>query len=78
MKSNKHFHSEHHSANLSSDAEFYKNCAIAAMQGIQEASSKAGVLMDIMPKELAKKAFDIADHMLEELHHRKSFKTYLK
>ena len=61
-----------------SDVDFYKNCAIAAMQGIQESGSKIGLAMDFIPEELSKKAFDIADHMLTELHLRLSEKKYLR
>ena len=61
--------------NRMSDADFYRNCAIAAMQGIQEVNSKLGIAMDFLPADLAIKSFDIADHMLTELHHRLSEKN---
>ena len=60
------------------DKQFYQNCAIAAMQGVQESNSKLGVAIDFMPKEIAKMAFDIAEHMLEEYHRRMAEKTYLR
>ena len=60
------------------DKEFYQNCAIAAMQGIQEADSKIGIISNFTPSELAIKAFDIADHMLKEYHHRMAEKPYLR
>lgn len=60
------------------DKQFYQNCAIAAMQGIQESNSKFGLAMDFLPEELAKKSFDIAEHMLEEYHRRMTEKTYLR
>ena len=60
------------------DKQFYQNCAIAAMQGIQEANSKVGLAMDFIPEELAKKSFDIAENMLEEYHRRMAEKAYLK
>ena len=60
------------------DKQFYQNCAIAAMQGIQESNSKVGLAMDFLPEELAKKSFDIAEHMLEEYHKRMAEKTYLR
>lgn len=60
------------------DKQFYQNCAIAAMQGIQESNSKIGLAMDFLPEELAKKSFDIAEHMLEEYHRRMAEKTYLR
>lgn len=47
--------------------EFYQQCAIAAMQGLQEVNCKLGVVADFMSKELALKAFDIAEAMLDEL-----------
>jgi hypothetical protein len=58
--------------------QFYQNCAIAAMQGLQESTSKLGTALDFIPDELAKKAFDIADHMMTEYHKRLAEKTYLK
>lgn len=47
--------------------EFYQQCAIAAMQGLQETNSKLGLVADFLPKELAVKAFDIAEAMINEL-----------
>lgn len=47
--------------------EFYQQCAIAAMQGLQEASGKIGLVADFLPKKMAIKAFDIAEAMLDEL-----------
>lgn len=46
---------------------FYQQTAIAAMQGIQEANSRLGLVADLVPTELAKQAFNIADAMLEEM-----------
>ena len=45
---------------------FYANAALYAMQGIQEMGGKIGIVAEVLPEELAKKAFDIADHMLKE------------
>lgn len=54
------------------DNDFYLQCAIAAMQGLQESGFKYfGTALDLMPKELASKSFDIADAMLNEYHNRK-------
>ena len=50
--------------------DFYNQAAIAAMQGIQEANSKIGLVSDLLPHELAKRAFDIADAMLMESFNR--------
>ena len=52
--------------------DFYNQAAIAAMQGIQEANSKIGLVSDLLPHELAKRAFDIADAMLLEYFSRVS------
>ena len=52
--------------------DFYQQCAIAAMQGLQEVNCKLGVIADFMAKELAEKAFDIAEAMLDELTKRDS------
>lgn len=52
------------------EMEFYTNCAIAAMQGLQESGMKVSLVEDFMPKKLAKIAFNIADAMLEELKER--------
>lgn len=57
---------------MKNDDDFYAQCAIAAMQGLQESGLKyIGTTLDLMPKELATKAFDIADAMLNEYNHRK-------
>lgn len=54
------------------DYEFYQQCAIAAMQGVQEMGGVAGEAIEILPPVLlSKKAFDIADAMLDEWHKRK-------
>lgn len=50
--------------------EFYQQCAIGAMQGIQENGTKFGLVADFLPKELAMKAFDIADAMVIEYRKR--------
>jgi len=51
--------------------EFYANCAIAAMQGIQECDIKIeGIAAIAFPKGLARLSFDIADAMLEEYRKR--------
>lgn len=50
--------------------DFYQQCAIAAMQGIQESNSKLGLVADFIPKELAVKAFDIAEAMVKEYQKR--------
>ena len=52
------------------DIEFYKQAAIAAMQGIQESGMKLSPVADIFVKETAKLAFNMADAMLGELHKR--------
>ncbi len=52
------------------DIEFYKNAAIAAMQGIQESGTKLSLGADIFVKETAKIAFKMADAMLDELHEK--------
>lgn len=54
-----------------SNEEFYQECAISAMQGFQEAGGKLGVLADMLPEEVAKRAFDFADAMLKEYKTRK-------
>ena len=58
--------------------DFYLNCAIAAMQGLQESNSKIGTMLDFVPEELASKSFVIADHMLKEYHKRLATHTFLK
>jgi len=45
---------------------FYDNAAISAMQGIQESGLKLSVAADLMPNELAKLAFNIANAMVIE------------
>lgn len=58
------FRSEH-------DIEFYANCAIAAMQGIQESGMKIeGFAAMLMPGRLAEVAFNMADAMLNEYQKR--------
>ena len=52
--------------------DFYGQVAMSAMQGIQEANSKLGLVSDLMPHELSKRAFDIADAMLLEYFSRVS------
>ena len=52
--------------------EFYQQCAIAAMQGLQEANSKIGVVADLLPKKLAAMSFEIAEAMVDELIKRDS------
>lgn len=52
--------------------DFYSQVAVAAMQGIQEANSKLGIMSDLLPHELSKRAFDIADAMLVEYFSRVS------
>lgn len=49
--------------------DFYQQCAIAAMQGIQECG-KFSIIADTLPDRLSKLAFDIADAMLKELDRR--------
>jgi len=48
------------------EKEFYIQCAIAAMQGLQEAGKRISLVSDLFPKETAKMAFRMADAMLEE------------
>lgn len=52
--------------------EFYQQCAIAAMQGLQESGIYLGTFFDLTPKILAKRAFSIAEAMIEELIERDS------
>ena len=53
------------------DVEFYANCAIAAMQGIQESGMKIeGFAAMLMPAKMSKVAFDMADAMLSEYQKR--------
>ena len=52
--------------------EFYRQAAIAAMQGLQESGLKSlEIAFDDLPKELAKRSFDIADAMVAEYLERK-------
>lgn len=63
------FRSEH-------DIEFYANCAIAAMQGIQESGMKIeGFAAMLMPAKMSKVAFDMADAMLTE-YQKRTDETY--
>lgn len=48
------------------EEEFYQQCAIAAMQGLQESGSKLSLLADLAVEETAKLSFDMADAMLKE------------
>ena len=52
------------------EKSFYQQAAIAAMQGIQEANSRLGLVADLVPSKLAVASFNIADAMLEELRKR--------
>ena len=53
------------------DVEFYANCAIAAMQGIQESGMKIeGFAAMLMPAKMAEVAFNMADAMLAEYQKR--------
>lgn len=53
------------------DVEFYSNCAIAAMQGIQESGMKIeGFAAMFMPAKMAEVAFNMADAMLSEYQKR--------
>lgn len=51
--------------------DFYQQCAIAAMQGLQEGGRVLGVVSDVMAKATARIAFDMADAMMEEYSRRK-------
>lgn len=55
-----------------SEEEFYQQCAIAAMQGLQESSTKISLLADIAPEKTAIISFNIADAMLKEYRKRKN------
>jgi len=48
---------------------FIKQCAIEAMQGVQE-SGKFGIALEVIPAELAKISFDIAESMWDEYEKR--------
>lgn len=53
------------------DVQFYADCAIAAMQGIQESGMKIeGFAAMLMPAKISKVAFDMADAMLAEYQKR--------
>lgn len=53
------------------EKEFYANCAVAAMQGIQECNIKIeGIAAIAFPEGLARLSFNIADAMLEEYRKR--------
>lgn len=54
------------------EEEFYQQCAIAAMQGLQESSTKISLLADIAPEKTAIISFNIADAMLKEYRKRKN------
>lgn len=54
------------------EEEFYQQCAIAAMQGLQESSTKISLLADIAPEKTAVISFNIADAMLKEYRKRKN------
>lgn len=41
-------------------------CAISAMQGMQEAGGHIGEILDLAPEVLAKRSFDIAEAMRRE------------
>jgi hypothetical protein len=55
------------------EQDFYLQCAIAAMQGIQEMGGTMGKVLELTPEIIAKHSFDIADVMLNELRKRKYF-----
>lgn len=55
------------------ELEFYRNAAIAAMQGYQESVKEVAILADIDHSAAAKAAFNMADAMLEE--YRKRIKS---
>lgn len=48
------------------DNTFYQEAALSALQGIQEMGGKLGILAELLPDEVAKRAFDFADSMLRE------------
>lgn len=52
------------------ERDFYLQCTIAAMQGLQESGKKISLVSDLFPKETAKMAFKIADAMLNEYRER--------
>ena len=52
---------------------FYQQCAISAMQGLQEGGHMIGIAADIFADELAKRSFDIAEAMVREYLRRKGF-----
>lgn len=55
------------------ERQFHTQCAIAAMQGIQE-SGKLGEVAELTPHLIAERAFKIADAMLDEYRKRKEAK----
>jgi hypothetical protein len=58
------------------DVQFYADCAIAAMQGIQEGGTKLeGMSAILLPKKLAEVSFRIADAMLDEYQRKTDFGT---
>lgn len=48
------------------EKDFYLQCAIAAMQGMQETGKKISIMSDMFPNQTAKLAFRMADAMLDE------------
>lgn len=52
------------------ERDFYLQCSIAAMQGLQESGKKISLVSDLFPKETAKLSFKIADAMLNEYRER--------
>lgn len=77
-KSNELYIYENDEKQRKSDNEFWMNCAISAMQGMQESGTKISILSDVFPNETAKFAFDMADAMLEELKKRRSIQKEKK
>lgn len=58
------------------DMRFYADCAISAMQGIQESGMKIeGFAAMLMPAKMSKVAFDMADAMLAE-YQKRTDETY--
>lgn len=56
------------------EKKFYIQCAISAMQGMQEGGSNISLISDLFPKETAKMAFKMADAMLDEYYNHISTK----
>lgn len=53
-------------------SDFYQQCALTALQGILESNGKIGEVAEVLPPHLlAKRVFDIADAMENELNERK-------